>query len=73
MYLDFISSHTLTQNITGIGPFICWDVKDGSLVTTTSLFTKSVGRFGNLWLVCTGDLTLPLTKISGWPTVVSKP
>lgn len=45
--LNSIYSYTQTQDITGTKPSTYWDVKYSSLITTTSIVTKLVRRFGN--------------------------
>lgn len=41
-YLDFTSSYTQAQHITGTNPFTCWDVEGGLTVTTNNTVTKVV-------------------------------
>lgn len=43
MFLEFRSSYIQIQHTAGTGPAVCWGVKDGSIVTITSVVTKLVG------------------------------
>lgn len=60
--LDFPFSYVQTQHTTVTSFFIHRDVEDSSFVITTSVVTKLIGKFGNLWPVCTKDMTPPSKK-----------
>lgn len=47
MYLDFVSSCTQTQLITGTGLFTSLGVECDSLITATGLVTKLFEQLGN--------------------------
>lgn len=51
-YLDFTSFYIKTQQTTKTNPFTDWDVKDSSLLTTTSVVIKLVRWVWYLRLTC---------------------
>lgn len=63
--MDFTFYYTQTRHTIETSPFTCWSVKNSSLVTTTTIVAKQVGRFGNLGPACTRDLSPPLRKYLG--------
>lgn len=67
-YLNFTFIYILIQHTTRTGSFTRGEIKDSSLITTIIVVTKLVGRFSNLWLANTNDLTQPLRKhLVGYP------
>lgn len=63
MYLNFIFlCNQIQHNIETDSCFTSWGGRDSVLITTTSVVTKLIGCFINLWLARARDLTRPFGK-----------